>query len=94
MTGFGSGDGIARHVWLHLHQMPLALIIAGVDSMLYLAHLGQPIIASASSRVAAVARRSTLPAAALFSTALFVILLLSVLSIAGGNYNLFIYFRF
>ena len=28
------------------------------------------------------------------SAALYVILLLSVLSIAGGNYNPFIYFRF
>ena len=95
MAGFGTGDGIAHHVWLHLQpDVALALIIGAVGSTPYLANLGQRIVAYAGSLRRG--RRETLDAAGggAFSAALYAILLLSVLSIAGGNYNPFIYFRF
>ena len=95
MAGFGSGDGIAHHVWLHLQpDVALALIIGAVGSTPYLANLGQRIVAYAGSLRSG--RRELLDAAGggLMSAALYVMLLLSVLSIAGGNYNPFIYFRF
>ena len=50
MAGFGSGDGIAHHVWLHLQpDVALALIIGAVGSTPYLANLGQRIVAYAGS---------------------------------------------
>jgi alginate O-acetyltransferase complex protein AlgI len=95
MAGFGSGDGIAHHVWLHLQpDVALALIIGAIGSTPYLANLGQRIVAYAGSLHGG--RRWALDAGGggLMSAALYVMLLLSVLSIAGGNYNPFIYFRF
>ena len=95
MAGFGTGDGIAHHVWLHLQpDVALALIVGAVGSTPYLANLGQRIVAYAGSLRSG--RREMLDAAGggLMSAALYAILLLSVLSIAGGNYNPFIYFRF
>jgi alginate O-acetyltransferase complex protein AlgI len=95
MAGFGSGDGIAHHVWLHLQpDVALALIIGAVGSTPYLADLGQRMVAYAGSLRSG--RREMLDAAGggVMSAALYAILLLSVLSIAGGNYNPFIYFRF
>jgi alginate O-acetyltransferase complex protein AlgI len=95
MAGFGAGDGIAHHVWLHLQpDVALALIIGAVGSTPYLAQLGQRIVAYAGSLRDD--RRKALDTAGggLMSAALYVVLLLSVLSIAGGNYNPFIYFRF
>ncbi|MGB9368723.1 MAG: MBOAT family O-acyltransferase [Xanthobacteraceae bacterium] len=95
MAGFGSGDSIAHHVWLHLQpDVALALIIGAVGSTPYLAQLVQRIVAYAGSLHGG--RRAMLDAAGggVMSAALYAILLLSVLSIAGGNYNPFIYFRF
>ena len=82
-------------MWLHLQpDVALALIIGAVGSTPYLANLGQRIVAYAGSLRRG--RREMLDAAGggAFSAALYAILLLSVLSIAGGNYNPFIYFRF
>jgi alginate O-acetyltransferase complex protein AlgI len=95
MAGLGSGDGIAHHVWLHLQpDVALALIIGAIGSTPYLADLGQRIVAYAASLQGG--RRQALDAAGggLMSAALYVMLLLSVISVAGGNYNPFIYFRF
>src|SRR6202011_2723478 len=42
MAGFGSGNGVAYHVWLYLHQdVALALIIGVVAATPFLARLGQ-----------------------------------------------------
>jgi alginate O-acetyltransferase complex protein AlgI len=95
MAGFGSGDGIAHHVWLHLQpDVALALTAGAIGSTPYLAQLGQRIVACAANFRDG--RRKVLDAAggSLLSAALYAIMLLSVLSIAGGNYNPFIYFRF
>jgi alginate O-acetyltransferase complex protein AlgI len=95
MAGFGSGDGVAQHVWLYLQpDVALALIVGAIGSTPYLARLGQRIVAYAVSLQGG--RRKALDAAAggLMSAALYAILLLSVVSVAAGNYNPFIYFRF
>ena len=95
MAGFGSGDGIAHHVWLHLQpDVALALIIGAVGSTPYLANLGQRIVAYAGSLRRGGREMLDATGGSAFSAALYAILLLSVLSIAGGNYNPFIYFRF
>ena len=95
MAGFGSGDGIAHHVWLHLQpDVALALIIGAVGSTPYLANLGQRIVAYAGSLRRGGREMLDAAGGSAFSAALYAILLLSVLSIAGGNYNPFIYFRF
>ncbi len=95
MAGFGTGDGIEHHVWLHLQpDVALALIIGAIASTPYLANLGRRIAAHAASFHAG--RREMLDGArgGLMSAALYLMLILSVISVAGGSYNPFIYFRF
>ena len=95
MAGFGTGDGIAHHAWIHLQpDVALALIIGAVGSTPYLAKLGQRAVAYAASLHDAQRRVLDIAGGGLMSAALYAVLLLSVLSIAGGNYNPFIYFRF
>jgi alginate O-acetyltransferase complex protein AlgI len=95
MAGFGTGDSIAHHVWLHLHaDIALALIVGAVGSTPWLAHLGERIVAYAGSLHGSPRQALAAAGGGLMSAALYAILLLSVISIAGGNYNPFIYFRF
>lgn len=95
MAGFGSGDSIAYHIWLYLHpDVALALIIGAIGSTPYLSRLGRRILEHAGRPQDA--QKDTLPAPSGWITvvALYAVLVLSVVSIAGGNYNPFIYFRF
>jgi alginate O-acetyltransferase complex protein AlgI len=95
MAGFGSGDGIAYHVWLYLHpDVALALIIGAVGSTPYLAQFGRRMLDQMGRLHEG--ERKMLPAFPGWCTvaALYAAFLLSVISIAGGNYNPFIYFRF
>jgi len=95
MAGFGRGDGIAYHVWLYLHRdVALALVIGAIASTPYLAQLGARILERGGRPYQG--ERKMLPAigSSIMSIALYGIFLLSVISIAGGNYNPFIYFRF
>jgi alginate O-acetyltransferase complex protein AlgI len=95
MAGFGSGDGVAYHVWLYLHQdVALALIVGAIGATPFLAHLGQHILATAG-RLHEGARTKLPPLAGWCAVGgLYAVLLLSAISIAAGNYNPFIYFRF
>src|SRR3954453_6024185 len=95
MAGFGQGDGIAYHVWLYLHpDVALALVIGAIASTPYLAQLGARILEQ-GGRLYEGERKILSPAGGIItSIALYGIFLLSVISIAGGNYNPFIYFRF
>ncbi len=82
-------------MWLHLQpDVALALIIGAVGSTPYLAKLGERIVAYAGSLHDGRRRVLDNVGGGVMSAALYAILLLSVLSIAGGNYNPFIYFRF
>jgi alginate O-acetyltransferase complex protein AlgI len=95
MAGFGHGDGIAYHVWLYLHpDVALALIVGAIGSTPYLAHLGRRVLEQAGRLYDG--ERKVLPAFGGWCTvaALYAMFLLSVISIAAGNYNPFIYFRF
>lgn len=95
MAGFGSGDGVAYHVWLYLQpDVALALLAGAIGSTPYLPRLGQRILESAGN--AQGAQRNVLPALSGWLTvvALYSVFALSVITIAGGNYNPFIYFRF
>ena len=95
MAGFGKGDGIAYHVWLYLQpSVALALIIGAVASTPYLAQVGARVLAHAA-RVRE-ASGATLPPLEGWATAaaLYVVFALSVISVAAGGYNPFIYFRF
>ena len=95
MAGFGSGDGIAHHVWLHLQpDVALALIVGAIASTPYLAKLGERLVAAAGRWHGERRKVAGAVGGGLMSAALYLILLLSVISIAGGNYNPFIYFRF
>jgi alginate O-acetyltransferase complex protein AlgI len=95
MAGFGKGDGVAYHVWLYLQpNVALALIVGTVGSTPYLAQFGERILQRTDTSSDGEVR--ALPAFAGWITvvALYVVLVFSVASIAGGNYNPFIYFRF
>ena len=95
MAGLGSGDGIAHHVWLYLHpDVALALLVGAIGSTPYLSRLGQRILEYSGKSLGA--RTDVLPAASGWITvaALYAVFALSTVSIAGGNYNPFIYFRF
>ena len=95
MTGFGTGDGIAHHVWMHLQpDVALALVIGALASTPYLAKLGQRLLAQIGSLRGGTRGAFEAASGGLISAALYVILLLSIISVAGGNYNPFIYFRF
>ncbi len=95
MAGFGSGDGIAHHVWLHLQpDVALALIVGAIGSTPYLAKLGERLVAQASRFRDRRHKAAGAIGGGLMSAALYLIFFLSVISIAGGNYNPFIYFRF
>jgi alginate O-acetyltransferase complex protein AlgI len=95
MAGFGSGDGVAYHVWLYLHQdVALALIVGAIGATPFLAGLGQRVLAAAG-RLHEGARTKLPPLAGWCAVGgLYAVLLLSAISIAAGNYNPFIYFRF
>jgi hypothetical protein len=95
MAGCGRGDGIAYHVWLYLHpDVALALVIGAIASTPYLAQLGARILERSGRPYEG--ERKMLPAigSSIVSIALYGIFLLSAISVAGGNYNPFIYFRF
>ncbi len=95
MAGFGSGDGVAYHVWLYLHQdVALALIIGTIAATPFLARLGQHILKVAGKLYEG--ERKALPAWGGWCAVagLYAVLLLSAISIASGSYNPFIYFRF
>jgi alginate O-acetyltransferase complex protein AlgI len=95
MAGFGSGNGVAYHVWLYLHQdVALALIIGVVAATPFLARLGQRTVAVAG-RPYEGDRKELPPLAGWCAVAgLYAVLLLSAISIASGSYSPFIYFRF
>jgi alginate O-acetyltransferase complex protein AlgI len=95
MAGFGSGDGIAHHVWLHLQpDVALALIVGAIGSTPFLAKLGERLVAQAGRLRDQRHKMAGAIGGGLMSAALYAIFFLSVISIAGGNYNPFIYFRF
>jgi len=95
MAGFGTGDGIAHNVWLYLQpDVALALIIGAVGSTPYLAKLGQRLAGQIGSLRGGTRGALETVSGGLMSAALYLILLLSMISVAGGNYNPFIYFRF
>jgi alginate O-acetyltransferase complex protein AlgI len=95
MIGFGSGKGIAYHVWLYLHpDVALALIIGALGSTPYLSRLGQRIIERANRQPRALTEALPALSGWVMVAGLYTIFLLSLLGIAGGNYNPFIYFRF
>jgi alginate O-acetyltransferase complex protein AlgI len=95
MVGFGSGDGISYHVWLYLQpDVALALTIGAIGATPYLALLGRRILERGGQMYRG--ERKTLPYVIGGATvaALYVVFAVSVVSIAGGSYNPFIYFRF
>ena len=93
MAGQGRGDGVAYSVWQYLlPDVALALLIGALASTPYLAALGRRLFGAfgAGPDNIALPRFGTWAAIG----ALYVVFALSVLSVAGGNYNPFIYFRF
>lgn len=94
MAGFGGGDGITYHVWLYLQpDVALALIVGTVGSTPYLAHLGRRFLEQTKRFNNGDNTLSTFNSS-ITAVALYAVFLLSIISIAGGNYNPFIYFRF
>jgi len=95
MAGFGSGDGISYHVCsIFKPDVFLALLIGAVGSTPYLALLGQRTLEYFAG--AGQTKTETLPATAswIVVVGFCALLLLAVVSVAGNNYNPFIYFRF
>ncbi|MEA2904987.1 MAG: alginate O-acetyltransferase complex protein AlgI [Alphaproteobacteria bacterium] len=77
--GFGAGEGIVHHVWQHLlPDVALVLLVGSLAATPYLSALGRRIAVAPWAAIAG----------------LYAIFFLSVMSVAAGNYNPFIYFRF
>jgi len=93
MTGFGTGDGILHHVWQHLQpDVALALLWGSLAATPFFSrHFRFLAIWPLSDAEAEGAARAMSPALAI---GLLAILTLSLLAIAAGQYNPFIYFRF
>ncbi|MEA2879125.1 MAG: alginate O-acetyltransferase complex protein AlgI [Hyphomicrobiales bacterium] len=92
MAGFGRGDGIIHSVWERLlPDVALALAIGALAATPYLAQVGRRLVGAFS-----IEKFDNVPLAPqlLMAAGLYVVFVLSVTSIAGGNYNPFIYFRF
>ena len=95
MAGFGSGDGIAYHVWLYLRpDVALALVVGAIGSTPYLSRLGRRLVDRAGGPETLGKDIVPAPAGWIGVVALYAVFVLSVLAIAGGKYNPFIYFRF